>query len=690
MSLFDFLLQKKEVKKVKAPSMIELFSGFLTRFTSRSNEEFYTSWVATAIRAIAEPIADIKLRLYRQLPDGKIEQVSSHEVLDLLSNVNPHMTFFDMMERIGSNIELQGNEYHFLAYLGKKTPQAIYPLMPQNVSVIPDPQQYIAYYEYSVGGKREAIPRANILHYKTFNPGSDILGLGTLEAAKGEVLNDLYASEYNQKFFQNSGRPDVILEFPATLSPEAEKKLLAQWSQSYGGSENKFKTVVASGGLKVSGFQMTQKDMEFLTGRNFNRDSILAMFRVPPSMLGMSESTSYAAAKAVHYAFMKNVITPKMRRIVNVLNEFLLPLYGDSQLYFDFESPAKEDRDLIIKEYQTGLGSGWLSINDVRRAEELPEIEGGEVVNIPFGLQPLGEPVVDKSVSRDVISKMANDIEFSLEAAFKEMEEDEEIEKENANFDLKGEQRVKKKENNGLEYKKAFDVMLGKLWKGQKERAIKHLNQYMKGKSWGVKAKAPELLDEEFEVAVTIDLATPLFESIMRKEGVTALAELGIEIDETSVITTELTAFVLKNTKKFSGEVTKTTSDMIRAQIATGLEQGEALVDLTKRIQDSAAFNKARSEKIARTETVRAQNQSEQAVWEQSKVVEAKIWYTPLDERTCPDCSEMHQTELGLTEVFFEKGEEAPATGMSLNYEDVGGPPLHPNCRCTLIPVIKS
>jgi len=155
-------------------------------------------------------------------------------------------------------------------------------------------------------------------------------------------------------------------------------------------------------GLKVSGFQMTQKDMEFLTGRNFNRDSILAMFRVPPSMLGMSESTSYAAAKAVHYAFMKNVITPKMRRIVNVLNEFLLPLYGDSQLYFDFESPAKEDRDLIIKEYQTGLGSGWLSINDVRRAEELPEIEGGEVVNIPFGLQPLGEPVVDKSVSRDV------------------------------------------------------------------------------------------------------------------------------------------------------------------------------------------------------------------------------------------------------------------------------------------------
>ena len=101
-----------------------------------------------------------------------------------------------------------------------------------------------------------------------------------------------------------------------------------------------------------------------------------------------------------------------------------------------------------------------------------------------------------------------------------------------------------------------------------------------------------------------------------------------------------------------------------------------------ERLQD------ARSEKIARTETIRAQNKAEIAVWEQSGVVSGKVWFTPMDERTCPDCEVMNGTELGLSESYFNKG-DTTEQGLNLNYEDVDGPPLHPQCRCTLIPIVK-
>jgi len=33
--------------------------------------------------------------------------------------------------------------------------------------------------------------------------------------------------------------------------------------------------------------------------------------------------------------------------------------------------------------------------------------------------------------------------------------------------------------------------------------------------------------------------------------------------------------------------------------------------------------------------------------------------------------------------------EEAEKASMTFSYEDVGWPPLHPNCRCTILPVVE-
>lgn len=701
MGLFNWI--KKQLNKI--PLNSTGLSFFSNPFQSSQVEQYYEGWVFACVRAIAERVANIELNLMKRNDDGTAVKVQSHPVLNLLKDVNNFMTFYDLMERLQSNQELRGNEYWFLAFNGK-IPAKIYPLQPDLVTPVGGQYEYIDHYKYSVNGADQKIPKNQIIHFKQFNPATDIFGLSTLEAARVAAETDQLSKQYNKEYFKNSARPDVLLTHPATLSKEQQERLVEQWQQNHGGPSRQFRTAVASGGLEVKAFQITQRDMEFLQQRQFSRDEILAYFRVPPTILGIVGVSNYASAKAAGYAFALYTIEPKMQRIVNTLNEFLLPLFPNSEnLFFEFVTPVQEDRDLILKTYESGLKNSWLSINEVRRLEGLPDIENGDAVMGPLNLQPIGAPIA-KSIqgiqtykqlrASDKVKEIAMAAIKLLPKPEKKEPEPEPVKEpemtdEQKIFERQGEFKVKQRDERGLEFEKMFNVRLKELWDNQILEAKNNLTAWMAQK--GKKQRVPVLIDKEKEVAATLDLFTPLFRNITEVEGVAAAEFIGIQ--EFDVITPDVEKALLANTNKFAVGVTQQTSDAIRATITAGLAAGEGLAELEKRIEASTAFNNARAERIARSETVRAQTQAEISVWEQTGVVEGKVWYTALDERVCPYCDSMHGKTISLMTSFFKKGEslsveDESVKDLQLDYENVDGPPLHVQCRCVIIPEISS
>lgn len=704
MKLFDFI--KEKIAK------IPLISSSQARFTTffrpgtRRNTAYYTGWVFLAVSSIAQEVAGINLKLFKEDSKGNVEQVFKHPALDLLKKVNDYMTQYDLFERLQSNMELQGNEYWFVTYQGN-TPNTILPLPPTSVTPIAGKFEYVVGYKYTVDGEVFNVPRKHIIHFKQFNPLSDIIGLSTLEAARIAADTDYSAKIYNKKYFDNDARPDVILQFEETLTEDQQKRILEKWQQNHSGPSRQFKTAVASGGLKIESFQISQRDMEFLEGRKFNRDEIMAIFRVPLAVAGFTGNETYASAKAATYSFGARTVDPKMNRIDNTLNEFYLKLFPDTEgMYFEHVSPVLEDRDLVLKGYESGLKNSWLSINDVRRMEDLPLIKGGDAVRGPLNIVDIGEPVEGKSIAPvKPISKIASDLAKAIIKGLPEKKEekieepkkkyhpdmDGKTEEEIKRFERTGTYRAKARDERGLEYERRFASVLKELWSGQVQRAINNLRIQLNSKNW--KANGPNVIDQDREVATTIDLMTPLMTDITEAEGMSALEFLGIFGDEAIVLTPKIQEFIKGNTKKFAGEVTKVTSQKIRATIAAGIEKGEALADLEKRILESTAFSPARAEKIARSETIRAQTKAELNVWQESGVVEGKVWYTAVDERVCEYCEPMNGKTISLNDTYFKKGDTQTGNAggmMNLDYENVEGPPLHPLCRCVLIPEIKS
>lgn len=118
-------------------------------------------------------------------------------------------------------------------------------------------------------------------------------------------------------------------------------------------------------------------------------------------------------------------------------------------------------------------------------------------------------------------------------------------------------------------------------------------------------------------------------------------------------------------------DISESTRNMIRNDIAAALESGASNDVLAAVLQRGYAFSPERAEMIARTETAFADVEGNIEAYKQSGQVSGKQWITGAG--CCELCDELDGKIVPLDKPF--------PGGRN-------GPPLHPNCRCDVLPVL--
>ena len=180
-------------------------------------------------------------------------------------------------------------------------------------------------------------------------------------------------------------------------------------------------------------------------------------------------------------------------------------------------------------------------------------------------------------------------------------------------------------------------------------------------------------------------------DTLVKVEGQDAFIEVWI-FDEFK-ITDRIEKLLKKNISKFAWSIDTDTNKKLTKNFETIIEQGLSFEKGRKLLQDTfSELKTTRADLIVRTETIRAGNMASQWAWEESWVVEKKQRYTALDERVCEFCGPMNWKTIALKDNYFNKGTTliwADGHELKLDYDDVEGAPLHPNCRCVLLPVVE-
>ena len=677
----------------------------------------YNYWTYACIRAIAEEIANMQWRLFqvKANTNGDVEELHEHEVIDLLNGVNEFQTGYELKYTIGAHLEATGNFYGYLEGVKSATdkPKAIYPLSPASMTVVRDRGVFpnrISAYRYVEDGKEYTFQPYEILHLKYPDPSDPLEGVGTVQSIGLWIDADMYAMEFNKRFFQNGARIGGILESDSARSDGQLEFIKKSFEGIHKGYDSAYKTLILPKGTKYTQASESQKDMDFANLMDKMRDRILAGFRVPRTVLGITDDVNRANAEATNYIFALRTIKPKMELIVSYLNEFLMPRYGEN-LYLDFEDPVPENTELKMMELEKS--KGVLSTNEQReRYFGYKPIENGDDVLIPFNVVPLGAPITPiKEVNQ---SGVKNNKRPSVKNANKSAKMRQKLGSEFAEKVMKGLEDLQTKrkeiakksitEMTGADfeiiytgfkmrvtnYVKLLEVAFRKLNHQQKEKVLKNLPNAVKAiKSMKKGVDKADLFDIDAEVGITINLTTPALTDLYEKESKEAAELIGaseMDILANPAIKASLDKAIELMARSYNG----TTLDLLKAKLDEGIAGGSSVAELTDLVSQIYEYSDvSRAEMIARTESFRIANDSTKQTWRESGVVKTIRWHTAEDEVVCAFCGPMNGKVVKIEDDFFKEGDTVDGQDgakMDVTYSDVGSPPLHPDCRCYVRP----
>ena len=401
MGIFSCLFKSRDKPQNRTPgSSYAFFLGGSTSgkaVTERSAMQMTA--VYSCVRILAEAIAGLPLHLYRYTPDGsKVKAVDHPLYLLLHDEPNPEMSSFVFRETLMTHLLLWGNAYAQIIRNGKGEVIALYPLMPNRMSVDRDEHGQL-YYIYTrasdeaktMTGMTVLLPPSDVLHI----PGlgfDGLVGYSPIAMAKNAIGLAIATEEYGAKFFANGAAPSGVLEHPGTIKDPS--RVREAWMSQFGGSANSGKVAVLEEGMKYTPISISPEQAQFLETRKFQINEIARIFRIPPHMVGDLEKSSFSNIEQQSLEFVKYTLDPWVIRWEQSIQRALLRPEEKKRYFakFNVEGLLRGAYQSRMNGYAVARQNGWMSANDIRELENLDRIPaeaGGDLYLVNGNMLPM-------------------------------------------------------------------------------------------------------------------------------------------------------------------------------------------------------------------------------------------------------------------------------------------------------------
>ena len=401
MSIFSGLFRSRDkpTDSTTGSTYRFLFGGTTSGKAVTERSAMQMTAVYSCVRILSEAIAGLPIHLYRSDDDGSKEKATDHPLYFILHDEpNPEMTSFVFRETLMTHLLLWGNAYAQIIRNGKGEVVALYPLMPNRMTVDRDEDGHL-YYEYqtsqeeahTMNGSRVRLSPYDVLHI----PGlgfDGLVGYSPIAMAKNSIGMAIACEEYGAKFFANGATPGGILEHPGVVKDP--DKVRDSWNAAFGGSSNSNKVAVLEEGMKYTPISISPEQAQFLETRKFQIDEIARIFRIPPHMIGDLEKSSFSNIEQQSLEFVKYTLDPWVCRWEQSMQRALLTQDEKKEYFFKFnvDGLLRGDYQSRMNGYATGRQNGWMSANDIRELENLDRIpaeDGGDLYLINGNMLPL-------------------------------------------------------------------------------------------------------------------------------------------------------------------------------------------------------------------------------------------------------------------------------------------------------------
>lgn len=239
---------------------------------------------------------------------------------------------------------------------------------------------------YVYEGENKPLTKGEIIHIPDVVRPGEIRGISRVIALKDNFGLAIALESYAARFFGQGATTNGIIEFPGNLTPEQAKQLVDGFDARHKGFRKSHKTGVLSGGAKFVNTSVENDKAQFIDSRRMAVEDVARAFNIPPHLLGLPGTNTYSSVEQNNIAFVTHTLRPIVQKLETAFTPLMATEPGGATAFikFSLDGLLRGDANSRFSAYSTGLQAGYLTINDIRRLEDLPPVEGGEITRVPL------------------------------------------------------------------------------------------------------------------------------------------------------------------------------------------------------------------------------------------------------------------------------------------------------------------
>lgn len=370
---------------------------------------YATIWQACSV--ICGDVGQLPLNVYRRSGEDDLDKEvdRQHPAFALVRHrPNVYTSWQDFAETVMLYTLLWGNGIAEIEWDRRGRPVQLTPLLPDRTwCEIVDGVPWIV--------TRQGEDRKDLTSYRKIRyddvvhirgaSWDGIWGISVVAKARNSWGLGLSQEKYANKFFSNNATPSGVLEHPGKFQDEdALKRLRNDWEKIHTGLDNAGRVAILEQGMKFTPMSFNNRDSQWLEGRKFQRTEIASWFNLPPHKIGDLEKATFTNIEEQNRSYLQTSLMRWLVKWQEELREKLLTdkEKADDSKFFEFNVAALLRGDITSRyeAYKTGLGGApFLTVNEIRRMESMPGVEGGDEIRNPLNMDDPGgaDNVVEES-----------------------------------------------------------------------------------------------------------------------------------------------------------------------------------------------------------------------------------------------------------------------------------------------------
>jgi HK97 family phage portal protein len=241
---------------------------------------------------------------------------------------------------------------------------------------------------FQVTGEEKLVPADQMVFIPDIVKPGQMRGISRVEALKENFGLAKALENYAARFFGSGTQTSGVIEFAGNLSGEQAKTMQEAFDSRHRGWQRAHKTAILSGGATYKPTNVPNDQAQFLDSRRMAVEDVARAFNVPPHLLGLPGTNTYASVEQNNIAFVTHTLRPIAQKLEGAFTKLLSQEVGQEAAFikFSLDGLLRADITARTQAYSTLLQAGVYSINDIRSMEDLRPIEdpSANTVRVPL------------------------------------------------------------------------------------------------------------------------------------------------------------------------------------------------------------------------------------------------------------------------------------------------------------------